>query len=376
MKLNATVEVWSPGRINLIGEHIDYNGGHVMPAALDKGIQLRFQKSNTDKFTVRSLNFDRILSHQLPVMEPSAEAWENYILGVVFQIQQLRPGKLSGFDCELESDLPIGAGISSSAALECGMAKGLNTLFNLGLSDQEIIALSQKAEHSFVGTKCGIMDQYSVVMGKADQFMLLDCRINQHLPVPADLGDYRLVLLNTMVSHSLADSGYNERRTQCETALASIKVRYPEYHFLCDVPEEVLKEFKGQLEGKTYERALFAIQENQRVLAAKEALGHNYINAVGKLMFGSHQGLSRQYGVSCKELDFLVRFAQEHYKKEVLGARMMGGGFGGCTINLVHKDSMDSFVLDAERAYKAAFGIDLLVIPIAIGNGVTVRELI
>jgi len=363
----ADVIIKSPGRINLIGEHIDYNGGHVLPAAVDKYITLKLKKNNTPFCNIYSSNFDASFVLDLNNLNPSKTQWENYIIGVVYYINALRPNHISGFDCSIESDLPQGSGMSSSAALECGMAKGVNELFNLGLKDTEMISLSRDAEHYFVGTKCGIMDQFAVVKGKANHLILLDCKTEDYKLIDADFTGYKIVLLNTNVSHNLASSEYNTRRKECERALQSIQNKFPEIHFLTEIDESVLAECKPHLTETIYNRALYVFQENKRTLNAAKALKEKDLNKLGELMYASHSGLQHLYEVSCEELDFLVEQTQN--LDYVIGARMMGGGFGGCTINLVKEEKVEEFVKNVSKNYHTRFDLNLTPIITSIGDG-------
>lgn len=347
----------SPGRINIIGEHTDYNNGFVLPTAIDKKIRFKFKKKESSaNCTVYSKNFDVSFNIDLQQVKVSQNDWENYILGVIYEIQQLTD-KLKGFDCVLESNIPIGSGISSSAALECGLAFGLNELFNLGLSKQTIVELSQRAEHNFVGTKCGIMDQFASVMSKKNHVILLDCESLAYEHVPIQIEPYKILLLNTNVSHSLASSEYNTRRSECEKGVEIIKQHYTEVNSLRDVSLSMLNEFKNVLPSKIYDRCLYVVEEKERVLNSVEALKNNQLKELGKYMYETHEGLQNLYEVSCKELDFLVKFSKNY--KEVIGARMMGGGFGGCTINIIHKNVIPLFTAEAEKAYYEEFGIKL-----------------
>lgn len=358
----------SPGRINLIGEHIDYNGGHVLPAAMDKKITLSFRKNNTNSCEVLSSNFKSSFTVELDKLERSEVEWQNFILGVLYHINVLKPNSFKGFDCIIESNLPLGSGISSSAALECGIAKGVNELFDIGLSDIEIIKLSRDAEHTFVGTKCGIMDQFAVVKGKKDNLILLNCETLNYNLIEADFGPYMVVLLNSNVSHSLASSEYNVRRDECDTALAAIKKKYPNYKFLTEIPEAIVKEFENVLPEKIYNRALYVTQENQRTLKAVEHLKNNDLVSFGECLYNSHHGLQHLYEVSCKELDFLVD--QTKSLDYVLGSRMMGGGFGGCTINIVHKDKVEELIENVSASYEEKHNIKLSSIITTISDGV------
>jgi len=362
--------VESPGRINLIGEHIDYNGGHVLPAAIDKKIKFYLKRNNTRKCNVWSKNFDNGFSFSIDDVGISNVEWENYILGVIHYIDQIYPGSIHGFDCIVESELPMGSGLSSSAALECGIATGLNNLFAIGLTKDEIIHLSRDAEHNYVGTKCGIMDQFTVVRGQKDRLILLNCQNLEYRMIQADLEPYHLVLLNSNVSHNLASSEYNNRREDCEAALAIIEKDHPNYHYLVDVPEDVLKSFKEDLTPTMFDRAAYVIQENRRTQLAAEALEKGFFEEFGRLLFESHHGLRNNYEVSCEELDFMVDYAKT--QKGVLGARMMGGGFGGCTINVVHKDEISSYIERISIAYRKQFGIDLTPIEVSISDAVEV----
>lgn len=364
------IKIESPGRINLIGEHIDYNGGHVLPAAIDKKITFRFKKNGTRTCSIYSKNFKSRFEIDLNNIAQSDVQWCNYVLGVIYHINVLKPDSVGGFDCEIESNLPLGSGMSSSAALECGLAKGLNELFSIGLDDIQLITLSRDAEHTFVGTKCGIMDQFAVVKGKKDHLLLLNCETLEHKLIKADFGEYQVLLLNSNVSHNLASSEYNVRRDECNTALEAIRMKYPEITLLSQATPELIEEFRRILPAIIFNRALYVAQENVRTLHAVKALEEDNIKTFGELLYASHQGLSALYDVSCKELDYLVAFTKD--LDYVLGSRMMGGGFGGCTINLVHKDKVDQFVSSISAAYKKKFNIELSPIEVAISNGVSI----
>ncbi|MDN3593565.1 galactokinase [Zunongwangia endophytica] len=367
------IKVASPGRINLIGEHTDYNNGFVMPTAIDKKIYLEFKENDTESTCrVYSATYNAYLEYDANNLSISENSWENYVLGVTNELKAL--GKsIKGFDCVIESDLSTGAGISSSAALECGFASGLNALFNLGLSKTEITKLSQKAEHNFVGNKCGIMDQYASVMSKKDHIILLDCESLHAEYIPADFKSCKLLLLNTNVSHNLADSEYNTRRQECETAVEVIQQKYPEVKSLRDVNLEMLSEFEDKLEGKQYQRSRYVIEENERVMNATTAIKSGELSEFGTLMYGSHDGLQHDYEVSCPELDFLVEFSRD--KDYIYGSRMMGGGFGGCTINLIEADKIDEYVAEAAEAYYKKFNIKLDTIAVLPSEGTIVEKL-
>lgn len=365
--------VCSPGRINLIGEHIDYNGGNVLPAAIDKKIMLKFKINTSGKqCSIKSLDLDSSFNVNLHEIKKSNKNWENYILGVLYEINLLRPEKITGFDCEIESNLPVGSGISSSAALECGFAKGINELFNLGLTDLEIITLAKNAEHNFVGTKCGIMDQFAVVKGKQNHFIHLNCDTLDYEYIKADFEPYTILLLNTNISHNLASSEYNKRREECTTALEIINNLYSKkVGTLIEIPEEFIKKHKDTFPDTIYKRALYVIQENKRVQSTVDVLKKNKnIKEIGNLLYQSHEGLQHLYEVSCVELDFLVNYSKQF--DYILGSRMMGGGFGGCTINVIHKEYANEYIEKVSKAYYNKFSIDLTPILINIDNGVKI----
>lgn len=364
--------VHAPGRINIIGEHTDYNDGFVLPTAINKKIKLQFSANGSASVcNIYSKTYNTYFSFDLQKISRSEHMWENYILGVVNEIQK-RGKNPEGFDCIIDSDLPVGAGISSSAALECGIAFGLNELFNLGLSRQTIAELSRDAEHHYVGTKCGIMDQFASVLSREDHLILLDCRSLEATYVPANFEGHKLVLLNTKVSHSLAASEYNTRRKECEEVINYIQKRYPEVNSLRDVDLQRLQEFKNELSEVLYKRARFIISENNRVLKAVEALKSDDLDHLGLLMYASHKGLRDNYEVSCKELDFLVEFSTNF--EAVKGARMMGGGFGGCTINLIEEEAIDDFVQKATEAYGKKFNIEPEVIIVTPQQGTYITK--
>ncbi len=349
--------ITSPGRINLIGEHTDYNMGYVLPTAIDKKITLQFRKNGTaHDCHINSLNYSTSFTVDLRQIAPSKIEWENYVLGVLHEISK-RTNQLRGFDCQISSNLPAGSGLSSSAALECGLALGLNKLFGLGLSKQEIISLSVEAEHNYVGTQCGIMDQFASVMSREGFVILLDCQSLEHSYIPIDLSPYKLLLLNSNVSHNLATSEYNTRRKECEEGIVILKRRTPSLSSLREVSLDLLSASKKEMNDIIYRRCKFIIEENARVLEVVKALQQNNLSRLGELLYEGHEGLSKLYEISCPETDFLVDFSKDI--EGVLGARQMGGGFGGCTINLVHQDAVQDYVAAVTEAYKGAFGIAL-----------------
>lgn len=368
---NSEVSVSSPGRINLIGEHTDYNQGFVLPTAIDRKIYLEFSRNDLENTgRVFSKTFDTYTEFDIKNLTRSKSSWENYLFGVIDEIQK-KGRTITGFDCIIKSELPIGAGISSSAALECGFAAGLNNLFNLGLTDLEIVALSQKAENNFVGSNCGIMDQFASVMSKKEHLILLDCRSLEAEYIPANFGSCKLLLLNTNVSHNLADSEYNTRRKECEETVALIQRKYPEVRSLRDVSFAMLEEFESDLPEKNYRRSRYVLSENDRVQRATKAIKNGDLKEFGELMYGSHEGLQHDYEVSCPELDFLVDFSRD--KDFIYGSRMMGGGFGGCTINLIEEDKIETFITEVSHAYQDKFSIELDTITVVPSEGTIVK---
>ncbi|WP_346882079.1 galactokinase [uncultured Algibacter sp.] len=354
--------VFSPGRINIIGEHTDYNDGFVFPAAVDKGIAAAIQKSDSGTSTAYATDKDSKIEFALDKLKPSKEGnWENYVFGVVAEIQN-RNKTIGNFNIAFKGDIPGGAGMSSSAALENSVVFGLNELFNLGLTKHEMILISQKAEHNYVGVNCGIMDQYASMFGIENNALLLDCRTVESKPYEIDFKDHQLMLINTNVKHSLSDSAYNDRRSACESIAKLLNIKA-----LRDATEADLETVKDKVTPENYQKALYVIQENERAMKASKAIEDNDLETLGALIYGSHNGLQHQYKVSCDELDFLVDQAKAN--KQVLGARMMGGGFGGCTINLVSKKEAKAFAETASIAYKKEFNKECSVYFIKLSEG-------
>lgn len=367
MSSKNSISLRSPGRINLIGEHTDYNQGYVLPAAIDRNIAFRITKNNDSGIaTFYTADLNARFEVRLEDIKPGT-GWENYILGVLKQLE-LRGIQVSGFECNIESILPVGAGLSSSAALECGLAYGLNSLFDLKLTEWDMIELAQAAEHNYVGTQCGIMDQFACVKGKAGHFMLLDCRNLEYRYIPAHLGNFSLLLLNTGVSHALASSAYNQRRESCMQGVAILARSNPEVKSLRDITADMLASVKSEMPSEMYRRCSYIVGENQRVLMAVSALESGNMQALGSLLFETHQGLRDDYEVSCPELDFLVDRA--HAFQGVAGARLVGGGFGGCTLNLVKKDVLPEFQKGMTAAYYEHFKKELIPIPVELAEGV------
>jgi galactokinase len=333
------ITIFSPGRVNLIGEHTDYNDGFVMPAAIDRGLTLKAELNTTHTIKLNALDkgetFECACSEPLP---RSGMGWTHYVLGVVEQMWKRGIPK-TGFTLAFGGDLPIGAGMSSSAALTGGTAFMMNTLFQSAFSRAELALIAQAAEHEFVGIRSGIMDQFASLNGEQGHALLLDCRSleTQRLPFPSDT--LHIILFDTTIRRELAASEYNARRAQCEQAVQVLQAWYPSITHLRDLTLEQIDEHKAHLDPLTYRRARYVIAENQRTTEAASALLEGDLSHFGKLMLASHQGLKQDYNVSCDELDRLVDIAQG--LEGVVGTRMMGGGFGGCTINLVQKEAVE-----------------------------------
>jgi len=354
-----------------IGEHTDYNKGFVMPAAINKKTSCNITLLNEgDKCELSSKTFNsQAYKFDLNNIQPLKNRWENYVLGVINQLQQAGVN-FTPFKIEIDSNVPLGAGLSSSAALECCVAKALNHLFNLSLDDWQLIKVSQKAEHNFTGTMCGIMDQFASIKGKQNQLMLLDCESLSFEYLPFDLGEYQLVLLNTNVSHQLADSKYNLRRKACEDGVNILQKKMPNIKSLRDVNFEILLENKINLSEDIYAKCQHVVLENERVLETKKALQQKDFHQVGSLMYQSHQSLSNLYEVSCEELDFLVDELKPN--NNVLGSRMMGGGFGGCTINIIHKNEAPKIIEQISETYFNKFKQNLSNYVVEIADGATI----
>lgn len=358
--------VLSPGRINIIGEHIDYNDGYVLPAAIDKIICFAFAKNNTNTSRVIALDLnDEFEIDVTAEVKLDDNSWTNYIRGVINQLK-INGFQLEGVNCVFSSNIPVGSGLSSSAALECGFLFGMNDLFNLGIKPIDIALLGQKAEH-WVGIKCGIMDQFSSVMGVEDKVIKIDCRTLEYTYHDANFSDYSLILFDSNVKHSLMTSAYNERRQQCEEGIAIVKANFPEVKSFRDCTEQTIIDLKDKMSHDVFRRSLFVVKEINRVIQACEALDNGKIELLGELMFATHDGLSKDYEVSCEELDLLVDLAKE--EAAVIGSRLMGGGFGGCTINLVKKGQEQQIKDKFSKLYKEAFGIELKIYDVKISNG-------
>lgn len=355
----------SAGRINLIGEHTDYNGGFVFPGAIDKGIMAEIELNGTSKVCAYSLDLDECVEFGLEEEDVPQQSWARYVFGVCREIIK-RGGKIGGFNTVFAGDVPLGAGMSSSAALESTFAFALDYLFNLGIDKFELARIGQSTEHNYCGVNCGIMDQFASIFGKKGNLMRLDCKTMEYRYYPFDPKGYRLVLLDSVVKHELASSAYNKRRQSCENAVAAIKKNHPEVEFLRDADMKALQEVKGVISDEDYMRAEYVIEEIQRVLDVCDALEKGDYETVGQKMYETHYGMSKLYEVSCEELDFLNDVAKEC---GVTGSRVMGGGFGGCTINLVKDGLYDRFIAEAVSRFKERFGHEPKVYDVVISDG-------
>ena len=355
----------SPGRINLIGEHTDYNGGFVFPGAIDKGVVAELKINGTNKVRAYSIDLKDYVEFGLNEEDAPRASWARYIFGVCREIIK-RGGKIAGFNTAFAGDVPLGAGMSSSAALESTYAYALNDMFDCGIDKFELAKIGQATEHNYCGVNCGIMDQFASVFGKTGHLIRLDCRSLEYQYFPFNPEGYRLVLLDSVVKHELASSAYNDRRRSCENVVAAIQKRHPHVEFLRDANMDMLNEVKGEITAEDYMRAEYVIGEVQRVLDVCDALECGDYETVGQKMYETHHGMSKLYEVSCEELDFLNDIAKEC---GVTGSRVMGGGFGGCTINLVKNELYDHFVETAKMRYKEKYGRLPKVYDVVISDG-------
>ena len=357
----------SAGRINLIGEHTDYNGGFVFPGAIDKGMMAEIRLNGTDRVRVYSVDLEDSAEFGFREEDAPSASWARYVFGVCREIIKRCGDVLKGFDAAFAGDVPLGAGMSSSAALESTFAFALNDMLELSIDKFELARIGQSTEHNYCGVNCGIMDQFASIFGKAGSLIRLDCRSMEYKYFPFHPKGYRLVLLDSVVKHELASSAYNRRRASCETVVTAVKAAgHPSVEYLRDVDMAMLAEVKGKVSDEDYMRAEYVIEEIQRVLDVCDALERDDYETVGAKMYETHHGMSRLYEVSCPELDFLNDLAREC---GVTGSRVMGGGFGGCTINLVKDSLYDEFIAKAVREYAARFGHDPKVYPVVISDG-------
>ena len=351
----------SAGRINLIGEHTDYNGGFVFPGAIDRYIAAAINVNGTDRVRLYSADMDAYVEFGLKEEDAPKEQWARYVFGVCREVIK-RGGQVKGFDAVFAGNVPLGAGLSSSAALESCFAYAMNDLFNDNKIEKfELAKIGQSTEHNYCGVNCGIMDQFASVFGKKDCLMRLDCRSLEHEYFPFHPDGYRLVLLDSKVKHELVDSPYNKRRQSCERVAATLGVET-----LRDATMEMLDAARDRISEEDYKRARYVIGEKQRVLDVCDALNRGDMETVGARMYETHHGLSADYEVSCEELDFLNDIAK---RMGVTGSRIMGGGFGGCTINLVKNELYDAFIAEAKKCFNEKYGHEPVVIDVVISDG-------
>jgi galactokinase len=355
----------SAGRINLIGEHTDYNGGYVFPGAIDCGIMAAIKVNGTPKVKVFSLDYNELCEFGLEEKDAPEKAWARYIFGVCRETIK-RGGKVEGFNAVFAGDVPLGAGLSSSAALESCFAFALNDIFGNNIDKFELAKIGQSTEHNYCGVKCGIMDQFASVFGKEGALIRLNCKTLEYKYFPFHPKGYKLVLIDSCVKHELASSAYNKRRASCENAAAAIRKNHPEVEFLSDAKRLWLDEVREEIPQEDFLRAEYVIGEVQRVLDVCDALERDDYETVGEMMYQTHFGLSRLYEVSCEELDFLNKLAR---KMDVTGSRVMGGGFGGCTINLVKDELYDGFIAAAKEQFQARFGHAPKIYDVVISDG-------
>lgn len=361
------VSVHAPGRINLIGEHTDYNMGFVMPAAIDKSIYIVARKNYSDKHHWIALDMEESLEIGIHHDQKTKYEWADFIMGGLIKLKE-KGVEIGGMDIAFNSDLPIGAGLSSSSALSCGMIFCAAKLFDHSLTMKEVALLGHKSEREFIGLKGGVMDQFASCLGQKDHFLVLDCRSQEMTPVRFPQNDYELLLINTCIKHSLVSTDYNVRAIETAEGAEILSNKYPEVKSLRDATQEMISNCENELGPIRTKRASYVVEENQRVQSMISALKNNDIESAGKLLYASHDGLKNDYEVSCAELDFLVDFAKEY--EGVIGARMMGGGFGGCTINLVRKEVIEDFKVKSMEAYKSKFNIDPAFIPFELSDGI------
>jgi galactokinase len=357
----------SPGRINIIGEHTDYNNGFVLPAAINKEMYFAVAPNTTSSFRMFAYDLNEkteISTSEVAIQK--SKTWSNYLLGVVDQLAK-RGVSIGGVDVVVGGTIPIGAGVSSSAAMECGFLFSLNSVFSLGLGTMEMVKMAQMAEHEFAGVKCGIMDQFAVMFGKKDAVMRLDCRSLDFDYESLKLDNYSILLCDTGVKHSLASSEYNNRRLECERGVSVVAKHFTGISSLRDVSLEQLQYCSGELSKRTFDQCSYVIEENIRLNNACKALENNDLKTLGQMIYASHEGLKTKYEVSCPELDTLVEIARS--TEGVIGSRMMGGGFGGCTINILHNDALENFEEKIRNGYYLPTGKPENIIKVAISDG-------
>jgi len=363
-----TLLVRAPGRINLIGEHTDYNDGFVLPAAIDRAVWFAVSPRNDRRLQFYAFDLGEEFQGQLDALNKSSLGWPNYLLGCFSEL--IRDNySIPGVNVVFGGDIPLGAGLSSSAALESGMLFSINRLFNLDLTRPELARIAQRAENNFVGMNCGIMDMFASLLGRSGCAIKLDCRSLEHEYIPIQKDDTTLLLCDTGVKHQLVDSEYNTRRQECETGVRHLQQVFPAVHSLRDVNSAMLYSEKSRLSPVVFQRCNYVIEENARVLLACEKLKEKGLSALGPLLLASHEGLKNKYQVSCPELDFLVEHTPQN--PSFFGARMVGGGFGGCTLHLLKKEAVEGFQTDISQKYRNKWGRDLRTWEVGITDGVT-----
>lgn len=356
----------APGRVNIIGEHTDYNGGLVLPAAIDKAAYLAIGPARQGKGKWISADFNDTVEIDFNGLARHEKSWPNYLVGIIDQFKKLGH-EPEAFNAVLAADVPIGAGLSSSAAIETVTAFAINALGNFGIKHLDMALLAQRAEHEYIGLKVGIMDMFASLHGKKDHVIRLDCRSLEYEYYPLELEQYKIVLMDTGVKHELASSEYNIRRQQCEEGVSVLKKHYNGITQLRDVTTEMLENHRDELDPVIYKRCYFVVEENKRVDKVCEALKQGSLDQAGQLLYESHAGLQYDYEVSSKELDLLVKLVKD--ETFVLGSRMMGGGFGGCTINIIHQDAIDALIAKIGPVYKENTGIELHAYEVVTGDG-------
>jgi len=362
--------VRAPGRINLIGEHTDYNSGYVLPAAIDKAVYVAISKRNDNKIYLHAEEYNENYIADIENLRQNKFHWSSYILGVIDQLLK-KKFSITGFNIVVDGDVPVGAGMAASAAIECATVFALNALFELNISKLDMVRIAQKAEQEFVGLQCGIMDMFTSMYGKKDHVICLDCRSFEYEYFPFKQDGIKIVLLDTSIKHSLASSEYNTRKEQCEEGVAMIREHQPQIQSLRDVSIEMLDKYVAQNKF-VYNRCKYVVEEINRVLAACIDLQKNDIAAFGEKMFTTHKGLSKMYEVSCNELDIMVDLVK--HNKAVIGARMMGGGFGGCTINIVREDAVEELIYNTREQYREKTGMNLNAYIASIEDGACLQK--
>lgn len=354
---------FAPGRINLLGEHVDYNDGIVLPMAINKGMYFIIAPSENDTIHLIAKDFNEEYTGKLGELVATS-SWLNYCVGII-ELLDLK----QGFNCVFGGDIPIGAGLSSSAALCTGLAYALNNTFKLGKTPMELALIAQQTEHQYANVKCGLMDQIATVFSKKDHITQFDCYTQKIEHLPTNFGNYNIVLFDTGVKHELSDSEYNTRRKECETALKKIQQKLPTTASFREVSSRTIERLKADFTEKEYLRINYVLSEIERVTLAKQLLADGDLYNFGQLMYASHEGLRDKYNVSCSELDFIVTQAQQ--TKHIIGARMMGGGFGGCVIALIEQQNKQEIMDNISKLYLHQFKKTLKTYEVHSSNGVS-----